>query len=1039
MKQFYLTGMLVAAVLLTACNEEDQLVVPSGEGSLRVTAESNSPSTRAGFAAESGEFYWSEGDQIGVTTSTVQGTFTALTLAENSVGQASGSFNGTVAGNIEGYAVYPFYENHAIDNNTLSYYLKPAYEYKQVDADYSTTSQGKGNSFNPPMLGKISNGSVVLKHLGGVFCIKIDELYQGSDLKLILSSDKKINGAFSATLGENEPIIKAVSTDEESEKAVTITFSNSEETSGVFYIPAPVGVHTLRLRVLDGPTELVNAGLGTFNIDRCRLKMLELQRGSLDASAKATATTVDELKTQLASSDYVVMTGEISGNPEVSIPSVSGDQNPKIVAFEKVSATTLTVKDEKSSGESVENLTLSFAKNETLTKGPDLTLETPNTTSTLQATAGDFVFGTVIASTAANTLVVDKGVEIAKLIVKKGNIRVNAGAVIQELEKSPDNQATVIVVYYEEGAKLPSPLPEGFTKESLSDALRTAAKDGGTVTLDADVVLSSPLVVENDMTLNLGGHSIVPVSGELTKECNTKDAVVLVRRGATLTINGEGSIDSKGNVTIGATIKLTDSNDETDMDRKGRPAKLVVNGGTIKSANFAISGNGNRDNTELEITGGTIISTDDYAIYSPQAGTTKISGGSVSGAAGAIALQDGTLEISGNAQLISKGTAAYADQSGDGTRRLQNAVVCVPARYGDCNVTLSGGTFTAEKDAKVIDMTYNYAETDKTKTINISGGKFSDLSILPFLTDNAKVDVLLNKDCSIAGFNLSGSNKGVTVNLNKKTLNLTSSNHSTILSATASFKNGTIQMAEKNQFDGLGGAKLTFDNVHISGPEYAVRVQGPDATLDVINGSKIEAKYFPVSTNAGLEPDGSLTYGANAKITLTNSHFIGGETGFMNNVPAKVLIEGCIFEGNHQAALLRGGDYTITNSTFTLKAELPHTHAENLHLKAWSVGNRAAFAGITMGNYKNSAYQYYTKVDMKSVTVKVEGTNAALFPALHVCANPTADLGVTFTYDDQCSFTSTYSPAVEYGTTNITVNTKPVVETGGKFEVQTAE
>lgn len=1035
MKQFYLTGMLVAAVLLTACNDEDQLAVPSSEGSLRVTAESNSPSTRAGFAAESGEFYWSEGDQIGVTTSTAPQGFSALTLAANSVGQTSGSFSGAVTGSIEGYAVYPFQENHTINNNTLSYYFVSEYAYSKIDADYSTTSQGKGNSFNPPMWGKISNGSVGLKHLGGVFCIKIDELYKGTDLKLILSSDQKINGTFSADLSESEPMIKAT-TGGESEKTVSITFSNSEETSGVFYIPAPVGVHTLRLKVLDGSLELVNAGLGTFNIDRCRLKMLELQRGSLDADAKATVSTVDEVKTQLVSSDYVVMTGEISESPEITIPSVSGSQNPKIVAFEKVSATTLTVKDGASDGGSVENLTLSFAKNETLTKGPDLTLETPNTTSTLQATAGDFVFGTVTASTADNTLVVDKGVEIAKLIVKKGNIRVNAGAKIKELEKPSDNQATV-TVYYEEGAKLPNPLPDGFTGEALSDALRTAAKDGGTVTLDADVILSSPLVVEKDMTLNLGGHSIVPVSGELTKVCNTKDAVVLVRRGAKLTINGEGSIDSKGNVTIGATIKLTDSNDETDADRKELPAKLVVNGGTIKSANFAISGNGNRDNTELVITGGTIISTDDYAIYSPQNGITRISGGTISGAAGGIALQDGTLEISGNAQLISKGTAAYTDEDGDGTRRLLNAVVCVPARYGVCKVAISGGTFTAEGDAKVIDVTYDRAETDKTKSIDISGGKFSDLSILPYLAGNANVNVQLNKDCSIAEFNLSGS-RTVAVDLNGKTLNLTSSNHSNILSATASFKNGTIQMAGKNQFDGLEGAKLTFDNVHISGPEYAVRVQGLDATLEVINNSKIEAKYFPISTNAGLEPDGNLTYGANAKITLTDSKFIGGETGFMNNVPAEVKIDNCTFEGDHQAALLRGGDYTITNSTFTLKAELPHTHAENLHFRAWSVGNKAAFAGITIGNYKNGAYQYYTKVDMKNVAVKVEGANVALFPALHVCANPTADLGVTFIYD-QCSFTSTYEPAVEYGTTNITVNSKPVVETDGKFEVQTIE
>ena len=34
--------------------------------------------------------------------------------------------------------------------------------------------------------------------------------------------------------------------------------------------------------------------------------------------------------------------------------------------------------------------------------------------------------------------------------------------------------------------------------------------------------------------------------------------------------------------------------------------------------------------------------------------------------------------------------------------------------------------------------------------------------------------------------------------------------------------------------------------------------------------------------------------------------------------------------------------------------------------------------------------------------------------------------GVALTYDGSCSFTSTYDPAVEYGTANITVNGEKV-------------
>lgn len=96
-------------------------------------------------------------------------------------------------------------------------------------------------------------------------------------------------------------------------------------------------------------------------------------------------------------------------------------------------------------------------------------------------------------------------------------------------------------------------------------------------------------------------------------------------------------------------------------------------------------------------------------------------------------------------------------------------------------------------------------------------------------------------------------------------------------------------------------------------------------------------------------------------------------------------------------------------------------------MKQWQDGNRAAFAGITIGNYLSSAYQYPTTVAMTGVTVKVEGTHASSFPAVHVCANAAEDKGVTLTYDNSCSFTSgSYNPAVEYGTANITVNGEAV-------------
>lgn len=755
MKQFYLTKIFVAAALLTACNKEEKFMPLPQEGVLRATMESSVPSTRAGFT-NGGTFFWSANDQIGITTSNAPKSFSALKLDQNSIGKASGNFVGNVIGTIEGYAVYPFCSEHSIDGTTLTYHFKSEYIYTHVDADYTTTTQGEGNSFNPSMWGKIENGGVGLKHLGGVLCIKISELPQGNDLQMILSSDKKINGTYTVNLNTTKPAIEAVSAKNPAEKTVTIKFSNSTNTSGVFYVPVPAGDHTLRLKVLNNSTEIINAALGTYNITRTLLKKLELNNESLNAGVQTTAKTAEEVKTQLAKTDYVVLTNGISENNMIVIPKSSTDNSSKTVTFEKIDASTLTVQDDAtgSGGTPVKNLTLSFAKNETLTEKLALTLNTPNTTSILQATAGDFAFGTVTGTTAENTLVVGKGVSIEKLIVCKGNVRVNTGATIDVLERGTENTATVTVIQ-EKQAILPE-IPENFKVISAAEYdLKMAAKEGGTIKLAADVTLTSPLVVEKDLVLDLNGHNIVPQAKALIPVTGivTVDAMVLVRRGATLTIEGQGNIDGENNETLGATIKLTDKNDETNDAINTKAAKLIVKGGTIKSKYFAICGNGTRDNTELEITGGTISSSSDYAIYSPQNGTTIISGGTITGAGGAIALQEGTLTISGNAILTSLGTMSYDDQSGDGTRRLNNAAVCVPARYGSCIVNISGGTFVAQGNAKTFDLQYNQQDNSQT-TINITGGTFSDQSVKKHLNanyilqeiDNSKFEVVTKQE-----------------------------------------------------------------------------------------------------------------------------------------------------------------------------------------------------------------------------------------------------------------------------------------------------
>lgn len=657
------------------------------------------------------------------------------------------------------------------------------------------------------------------------------------------------------------------------------------------------------------------------------------------------------------------------------------------------------------------------------------------------------------ASTAENTLVVDAGVTITKLIVKKGNVRVKKGATITAIERASEN-SNVVKVFVESGAKYPD--LSANTNFEIVDAaiaeMEAVAKAGGNFILEQDVTLFRPLVVEGALTLDLNGHSIKAKTTGLEQVLNTKDAVVLVRRGAQLTINdssnGKGSIDYNGVESVYTAVKLTDGNDGAS----GEVAKLTVNGGMLKGYYYGISGNGTRHGTEVVINGGAITAAnagEGTAIYHPQDGLLTVNGGTVSAPTG-IEMRSGTLTV--NAGAI-KSTASTFDEKGNGSGTTMTGVAVAVSQHvtdKDLKVVINGGTLTGpyalyEKDLQnetgnkaleIKDGIFEGQVYSKNCTAFIKGGTFSDVSALEskeraliYLTDDAKLSLVLGKDCTVSPFIVLAS-QIVNIDLNKKTLTIDDNleGRTFIL-----VKGGSLKLTDGNITDNEMGISLAADNAKLELDGIVYKATAADAagilndknvqeTSIIVKNSTITSGYYAVNTNAHTNPVVGST-----KIVLENSHFIATETALLVNIPSTVNIDNCTFSGNHQAAFLRGGTYTIKNSSFTLKAELESTHGENNHMKQWQDGNRAAFAGITIGNYLSSAYQYPTTVAMTGVTVKVEGTHASSFPAVHVCANAADNKGVALTYDGSCSFTSgSYNPAVEYGTANITVNGEAV-------------
>jgi hypothetical protein len=153
-----------------------------------------------------------------------------------------------------------------------------------------------------------------------------------------------------------------------------------------------------------------------------------------------------------------------------------------------------------------------------------------------------------------------------------------------------------------------------------------------------------------------------------------------------------------------------------------------ISAGTINARAFALSGNGNyKENVIIySITGGTLKSTADFAVYLPNSTESSISGTAKIEGEGAIAIQRGTVTIDDSAEIIAHGTKEVKiPASGDGTNGVQYACVSAPARYGNTTVNIKGGKFTSGTYSSIIDVRHNGAVLSTyTRTISITGGTF---------------------------------------------------------------------------------------------------------------------------------------------------------------------------------------------------------------------------------------------------------------------------------------------------------------------------
>jgi hypothetical protein len=160
---------------------------------------------------------------------------------------------------------------------------------------------------------------------------------------------------------------------------------------------------------------------------------------------------------------------------------------------------------------------------------------------------------------------------------------------------------------------------ENTIPDTTKEALEFAAVCGGEVTLTDNVTLDETLVV------NPGSHLIINLNDKYyirNKVQNKLTDVIIVREGATLTINGEGTIEAvSGNdgyaIISEGTVIINGGTFKSGVDAAGAPnaviyargkGKVFVNGGTFLNDNnskFVLNKkDADRATTTIEVRGG---------------------------------------------------------------------------------------------------------------------------------------------------------------------------------------------------------------------------------------------------------------------------------------------------------------------------------------------------------------------------------------------------------------------------------------------------
>lgn len=222
------------------------------------------------------------------------------------------------------------------------------------------------------------------------------------------------------------------------------------------------------------------------------------------------------------------------------------------------------------------------------------------------------------------------------------------------------------------------------------------------------------------ITLDLAGHMIT-----VPEDYISESGVLIVKDDGKLTIE-DSSMEKTGTIDVSTGAPVYSCIVVYPDNAGGEIESLIINGGTFKSDAFPIAGNahlGLKSDTYIEINDGNFISAMGPALFHPQVGTLKISGGNFEGETG-VEIRGGDVTIS-DGTFIAKGKFETYPESAEDGNTVNGAAIAVSQHTykPEINLTISGGSFSGKQAL----YEKNIVENEPSSSINLSvtGGKFS--------------------------------------------------------------------------------------------------------------------------------------------------------------------------------------------------------------------------------------------------------------------------------------------------------------------------